>query len=202
MKRRDFLKLLGLSTGSLLLPEGVAQLIRDTCVLNNKPLIIEPPTITSVIIAMKEYDNFQFHIGDPYADPVPPSWEEWLSDQGVDFEDYEKMAEHLGCDPEDVADFDLTEPIDGCALGNWEEWGGERNDNTMGKAFNYLSNLPLCPPGSEQAGDPLGQLHFIDGAHPGSNLLYVEAPSLASIACLQHRLNELGENVRIDIRGI
>ena len=34
----------------------------------------------------------------------------------------------------------------------------------------------------------------------GSNLTYVRAPDLATIACLQHRLNELNKNIRIDIR--
>ncbi len=36
---------------------------------------------------------------------------------------------------------------------------------------------------------------------PGSNLTYVEAPDLATLACLQNRLNELGENFAIEIRS-
>jgi hypothetical protein len=34
----------------------------------------------------------------------------------------------------------------------------------------------------------------------GSNLTYVEAPDLATLACLQNRLNELDENLAIEIR--
>ena len=38
------------------------------------------------------------------------------------------------------------------------------------------------------------------GDRPGSNLTYVEAPDLATLACLQNRLNELGQNLAIEIR--
>ena len=50
-------------------------------------------------------------------------------------------------------------------------------------------------------GQALGKLRFIEGDRPGSNLTYVEAPDLATLACLQNRLNELGENFAIEIRG-
>ena len=70
----------------------------------------------------------------------------------------------------------------------------------MAMAYRYLADLPLGDPGKRFPGDPLGRLRFIEGDHPGSNLTYVEAPDLATIACLQHRLNELDENVRIEIR--
>ncbi len=45
----------------------------------------------------------------------------------------------------------------------------------------------------------LGHLSFIEGDRPGSNLTYVEADSLAAIASLQHRLNELKSGARIVI---
>ena len=35
---------------------------------------------------------------------------------------------------------------------------------------------------------------------PGSNLTYVEAPDLAALACLQNRLNGLGQDLAIEIR--
>jgi len=47
---------------------------------------------------------------------------------------------------------------------------------------------------------PLGELRFVEGERPGSNLTYVEAPDLATLACLQTRLNELGEDLAIEIR--
>jgi hypothetical protein len=43
-------------------------------------------------------------------------------------------------------------------------------------------------------------LTFTEGDRPGSNLTYVEAADLATLAGLQHRLNELDENIAIEIR--
>ena len=80
------------------------------------------------------------------------------------------------------------------------EWEFEMHGSPMAMAYRYLDDLPLADPRKRCAGDPLGRLRFIEGPHPGSNLTYVEAPDLATIACLQHRLNELDENVRIEIR--
>jgi hypothetical protein len=67
-------------------------------------------------------------------------------------------------------------------------------------AAGASSGLPIL--GKRCSGDPLGRLRFIEGPHPDSNLTYVEAPDLATIACLQYRLNELDENVRIEIIGL
>ena len=39
----------------------------------------------------------------------------------------------------------------------------------------------------------LGERGSIEGDRPGSDLTYVEAPDLATLACLQKRLNELGK---------
>jgi hypothetical protein len=45
----------------------------------------------------------------------------------------------------------------------------------------------------------LGELRFIEGDRPDSNLTYVEAQHLASLAWLQNRLNEIGKNHEIKI---
>jgi hypothetical protein len=39
----------------------------------------------------------------------------------------------------------------------------------------------------------------VEGDRPGSNLTYVEAADLATLACLQHRLNELNQGIKIEI---
>jgi hypothetical protein len=51
------------------------------------------------------------------------------------------------------------------------------------------------PPASPRA---IG--HLLKSYRPASNFTYVEAPDHATLACLQHRLNELGKNVRIEIQ--
>ena len=63
-------------------------------------------------------------------------------------------------------------------------------------AFHYLLDLPLDDD-RECSGFDLGSLSFIEGDRPGSNLTYVEIDSLAAIAGLQHRLNELKTGARI-----
>jgi hypothetical protein len=70
----------------------------------------------------------------------------------------------------------------------------------MASAYRRLEDLPLDDGQGERSGSRLGELRFIEGDHPGSNLTYVEAPDLATLACLQNRLNELGQNLAIEIR--
>jgi hypothetical protein len=67
-------------------------------------------------------------------------------------------------------------------------------------AYRMLEDLPLDDGRGELGGQRLGRLRFIEGDRPGSNLTYVEAPDLATLACLQNRLNELDENLAIEIR--
>ncbi len=42
MRRRDFLSLCGLAAGSCLVPDAVARIFRDTCVLAEQPCLILP----------------------------------------------------------------------------------------------------------------------------------------------------------------
>lgn len=208
MKRRDFLSLLGLSFGSVLIPAPVARLIRDTCVLGGQSLIIPPRSSkSSIIYAVHEYGDYHLHFGDPDAEPPLPTWEEFIDSRGVDLsndkERSEFLQEYFGWDPEEgepEPEIPLSEPIDGWAEDFYMEWDFEMHGSPMAMAYRYLADLPLGDSGKALAGDPLGRLRFIEGPHPGSNLTYVEAPDLATIACLQHRLNELNENIRIEIR--
>jgi hypothetical protein len=70
----------------------------------------------------------------------------------------------------------------------------------MARAYHYLSRLPLHNlDGALATGLDLGDLSFIEGDRPGSNLTYCTADSLQALASLQHRLNQLNEGVRIRI---
>jgi hypothetical protein len=114
------------------------------------------------------------------------------------------LEEYFGWDRsegEEEPKVPLNEPIDGGALDFYMEWDFELRESPMALAFHYLNDVPLCPETIRCTGDPLGRLRFIEGDHPGSNLTYVQAPDLATIACLQHRLNALNENVLIEIQG-
>ena len=207
MRRRDFLTLCGLAAGSCLIPQAVARAIRDTCILAEKPYLILPrnPSDTLYAIGNAGKRDFMLHLGDPSEEETPPTWREYFDEyEGIDIKDKEAVEEwwreQVG-DPEDepitiVAD----EEIDGTALEKWE-WQQELNDGPSARAYRHLIELPLDDGRSASGADPLGRLRFIEGDHPGSNLTYVEAPDLATLACLQTRLNELGEGLAIEIRS-
>jgi hypothetical protein len=76
------------------------------------------------------------------------------------------------------------------------EWR-DRNNPTL-NAFNFLDDLDLGP--EDEEGDDLrGDLLFIEGEHPGSTYIAVEAPDELALHLLQARLLDLGENVYIRI---
>jgi hypothetical protein len=208
MRRRDFLTLCGLAAGSVLIPAPIARLIRDTCVLGGQPLILTPRSNNaSLIYAVYDYGDYTLHFGDPDAEPSLPTWEEFIDSRCVDLSDdgerFDFLEQFFGWDRsegEPEPKIPLKKPIDGGALEFYLDWDFEMRESPMAQAFHYLNDLPLCPEGDRISGDLLGRLRFIEGDRPGSNLTYVRAPDLATIACLQHRLNELDENIRIEIR--
>lgn len=207
MKRRDFLTLCGLAAGSVLIPKSIARLIRDTCVLAGRPLVLPRHfKAGSIIYAVHQYGDYTLHFGDPDAEPPVPTWQEFLDSRGVDLDSDEERFEILERyfhwtrsvgEPE--PDIPLDDPIDGGALEFYLDWDYDLRESPKAQVFHYLNNLPLCPGGDGIADDPLGELDFIEGDRPGSNLTYVQAPNLASLACLQHRLNELDEDIQIEI---
>jgi hypothetical protein len=208
MKRRDFLTLCGLAAGSVLIPKPIARLIRDTCVLGGQPLILPHHSKAgSIIYAANDYGDYTLHFGDPDAEPPVPTWEEFIDSRGVNLDRDEERWEFLEqyfhwyrSEGEPEPDIPLGEPIDGGALEFYMDWDFELRESPMAQAFHYLNDLPLCPEDTPINVDPLGRLRFIEGDRPGSNLTYVRAPNLATLACLQHRLNELDEDIHIEIR--
>ena len=201
MKRRDFFTLSGLALGSILIPSSVARLIRDTCVENGEPLLFTPRSSRSLLYAVDDCGSYTFHIGDPYAEPEPPNWDEYLEMRGVETSDPESVKEYFrdqwGSEPGDELEITLTDPIDGYTRELWLDGEYSMQSSSMALGYHYLQGLPLCPDRKKVPGDALGSLSFIEGPHPGSNLTYVQAPDYSTVACLQHRLNELGEGVEI-----
>jgi hypothetical protein len=208
MKRRDFLTLCGLAAGSVLIPKPIARLIRDTCVLAGQPLIL-PHYFKggSNIYAVQDGGDYTLHLGDPDEEPAVPTWEEFIDSRRVDLDCDEQrfdfLEEYLAWNRsagEPEPDIPLREPIDGGALQFYMDWDFELRESPMAQAFHYLNDLPLCPGEDRIVDDPLGELDFIEGDRPGSNLTYVRAADLATLACLQHRLYELEEFIHIEIR--
>lgn len=207
MNRRDFLSIFGISVGSLLIPAPVARLIRDTCVMQEKPLITPPASRNcSIIYAIRESKDYTLHYGDPDQETDLPTWGEFAENRGFALHNPKEhlafLEEFLGWRPSDGTRkprVPVNSPITGSALDHYLEWDYELRECPMALAYSYLSNLPLGDSPKGFTGDPLGRLSFIEGDRPGSNLTYVRAPDFATLACLQHRLNELNSNVRIEI---
>ena len=201
MNRRDFLSLCGLAAGSCIIPVRLARAIRDTCVLGGQPYFINAPASGSVLYAVQNTSNdFTFRLG---GEVSPPTWREYLKEsQGIDPLDPEAVKdwqrEQLCCEPGEEEEIALDNQIDGFALDQWLEWDYSLMDGPEAQAFRYLEDLPLDD-GKKTGGRPLGNLRFIEGDHPGSNFTYVKAPDHATLACLQHRLNELATGIRIEI---
>ena len=208
MNRRSFLSLCGLAAGSCLVPGAIARAIRDTCVSADRPYLILPRNPSSTLYALTTdgKTDFMLHYGDPFAASNPPSWNEYFEEfEGFSFKDKKSVSqwwiEQVG-DPEDEDDpmtIKADETIDGVALEKWEN-RQEMHDGPAALAYRMLEDMPLDDGRGEVGGQRLGRLRFIEGDRPGSNLTYVEAPDLATLACLQNRLNEPDENLAIEIR--
>jgi hypothetical protein len=214
MNRRSFLFMSGLVSGSILIPSSLARRIRRTCIGNQQPLLITPPAPGGTLYAVKGWNGaFTLKLGS-LEGPSPPTLGEYLEDKGWELHTGDSITtflrEHKGLSDEEIRERleagetlndmvgDLDAPLDGYDLDDW-------NDNMLSRespealAFHYLEELPLDDEAGDE-GNQLGDLNFTEGDSPGSNLTYVKAADLATLACLQHRLNDLNENIAIEIR--
>ena len=206
MRRRDFLSLCGLAAGSCLVPDAVARIIRETCVLADQPYLILPrdPRDTLYALSTNGKTDFMLHWGDPQESQTPPTWRDYFDEyEGFDIKDKtavrEWWTEQVGDPDDDPITIKASETIDGVALEKWENLQ-EMHEGPSARAYRLLEDLPLDDGRGVGGDSPLGELRFIEGDRPGSNLTYVEAPDLAALACLQNRLNELEQDLAIEIR--
>ena len=200
MKRRDFLSLCGLTIGACIIPSRVARIIRDTCILNGEVYIPRSPAKASVMHAVREKKGFLLLFGNKSSHPT---WREYIEEYlYIDINNKPAvdkwMREMISCDPDFEADFNLDDEVSWGVWQEWIHWNSDPVSSREAQAFHYLSDLPLSDGGIFDSA-PLGKLSCIEGDRPGSNLTYVQAADLATLACLQHRLNTLDENVKIKI---
>jgi hypothetical protein len=213
MKRRHFLSLSGLVSGACIIPAGIARRIHAAALQPAGPLILAPENALTDLFAEDTGYGFYLHLGDPNAEPDYPSLSEFIETKGFDpsdddelrlyaieWRDYEEdfIEEEEGAIEQLKGE--LNDPIDGRERDHWMEWDFESRQSPMARAYHYLSHLPLHNlDDAWETGLDLGELSFIEGDRPGSNLTYCSADSLHALASLQHRLNELKEGVRIRI---
>jgi len=210
MNRRSFLSLCGLAAGSCLIPDVVARVIRDTCVLANQPYLVTPPKPFMILSAVSMYGmEYPYTLldGDARHPPTPLTWLEYGEQfDGLDIKSpkaiREFFEEHFGGveNPAKAWKEYRNQPITGSALSRWEDWW-EHNESPGVLAHQYLRRLPLDDGQGAPRHQPLGQLSFTEGERHAAWYNYVEAPDLATLACLQNRLNELNQGVAIRIEA-
>jgi hypothetical protein len=209
MNRRSFLTFAAGACGSCLIPDAIARRIRDVCLGNSQPLILAPSNPSFDLYAVDCTDVILLHLGNPEDEPEYPTLREFIEDLNYDPFDRESLRKYLiewRCYDQDsdgpvrkaIAKLirKLDKPIEGGERDHWLEWDYEARESTLARAFHYLCELPLDD-GNSGSGFNLGDLSFVEGDRPGSNLTYVAADSLAAVASLQHRLNELDTGARI-----
>ena len=183
-------------------PPDLAQVINEACVACDEPYLIPPASADSTMYAVDAgCGDYTLHLETPqiYEEPQAPTWRVYLSKHEVDVTDPVAVKAWVAEQGRNETDeIDLDELIDGDTLEHWRCWDYDLYESPMARAYRYLDALPLGKKGPP-AGVVLGDLQFVEGDRPGSNLTYVTAPDLASLACLQERLKELNQNVRIEI---
>jgi hypothetical protein len=209
MNRRYFLSLSGLAGGSCLIPGTIARRIHEVCIGASQPLVLAPDRFSLELYATKSYGGYMLHLGNPEDALEYPTLREFIERRSYIPDDDRSLLQYLiewrsydGNEGDEIKDTikslksELDDPIDNSERHWWDDWDGPLTEGTLPQAHHYLSELPLDDDESP-SGFSLGQLSFIESDRPGFDLTYVEADSLAAIAGLQHRLNELQTGARI-----
>lgn len=193
MRRRSFL----IGLGALLTAPYVAKL--EASIAQNavvEPLITEA-SATRVLRAVPNHRGFVITF-DEEEDLPELTYREMLDEfHGQWFQPGAPLSEEEAEELKDIYEITPAQLDDIAPPGTYEAEWRERN-NPMLNAFSFLDDLDLGP--EDEEGDDLrGDLLFIEGEHPGSTYIAVEAPDELTLHLLQARLLDLGENVYIRI---
>lgn len=219
MNRRHFLSLSGLVSSSCLIPAALARRVQEVCINNRKPLLITPHDPGFTLYAEGRGGSFLLHGSYPWKMPAGPTLREFIESEGYDLDSKQSLCyyfldvrkQELGYNPddgtcqdecsEDAIDIllsDLDTPI--CEFpvefNRWQLTRDSWEEDSETKGYRFLSGLWL---GDDEGGDGLmlGNLTFTE--EDGQYGRLVEAADLATLACLQHRLNTLNKNTKIEI---
>lgn len=205
MSENSYLAINGRIDRSWLVPPDLAKLIRESCVDREQPYLIPPATADTTMYAVDAGGgDYTLHLGAPdfEEEPRPPTWGEYLAGKGVDISNPSEVKQWLADETDkEMGEIDMGSPIEDGTLEHWRFWDYDLFESPMAKAYRYLESLPLKKKSKKAPaeGVVLGDLDFVEGDRPGSNLTYVAAPDLATLACLQEWLKSLDQNVNIEI---
>jgi hypothetical protein len=156
--------------------------------------LIEAPAQPKNVIYVSAYMDYQLNLNE-FPDKIPSiTWREFLFEKlGYSVpkhrRDFRRIYDEWGVMPHQ---FD-----DECEDYVWEPyWCRVESPNAL--AYDLLDRLEI---GRELTGpgEAAGGLQFVDGPMPGSDYLGVHADDELSVSLLQHRLNELGTGIAIEM---
>lgn len=161
-----------------------------------KPLLIPPANPCRTLVASDSPDGYILYLGGE-PDCIPEiTWKEYLEDyRGVDTTKSKELKEFLednGYEPDDVI-LDLSCPEELYA----DSWCLNHSPNA--EAYYYLQNLRLGRRVSSGNWESIGGISFQDCPSMCSTFRGVIAEDELSLAALQERLNQLGEDTLIRI---
>jgi hypothetical protein len=182
ISRRQFI--LGTASG-LILPSYYDKVL-SYFENHGEPLIEIPNQADTELLVVDEYGSFQFHLGDPWAEPPVMTVREFALEHCGSEEAYQENW----CDGQEVDFDDIADPE--MVVECWA-----RHESSNAEAFYLLEGLDLGPDLNRK--NAVGEIRFIDGSSPGNDYLGVEAADQVSISLLQKRLNELDTGIRITV---
>ena len=190
LTRRQFLLSVPAVAAGFILPSFVlraAEYLEKT----GEPLLVPPPVYKYTLTALDNGNgDYQLNFGDPYEEPPKLTLREYI-DQYYWGDDADYMEENEVGEGDFLAA--LNDDVD-----EWlylEDWA--RQDSPQRIAYDYLSRLDLGL--ALDSDDADGAIEFIDGPCPGNDYIAVHAPDMLSLSLLQERLNQLGEEVKVEV---
>ncbi len=129
--------------------------------------------------------SLQLHLGDPYLEPVIPTWREWI-------------REHDNVPPSRIGKIRLMEDY-GITRAELDDTMSEelffqyscRHDSPSSDAFDFLHEIGISE-FHDEAGNTVGVLYLDDGVCPGNDSKIVTTDDYLSLSCLQHALEQRG----------
>ena len=187
--RRHFL----LGTASGLIFPAFYEKAFGYCENHNEPLLIAPKQPEEILYACKNFaaEGYQLNLGNSEEQLLKMTIRDFCITYGEG--DPERWWGEEWIDVEDDEPIDMDAKMDLCPVIDW--WALRHSANA--KAHHYLECLDL---GSQlKNARAVGNLDFTFGASPGNDYIGVEARDDVTLSLLQHRLNELGAGIKVEL---
>lgn len=211
MEENDHIIFESPEAASCTIPFKVSEQIKEACCGKRNLYCLSPPSPRINLYAIQSGQTYQLHLGDPEDKPDYPTLRMYLEECGYAPDDRDSLAKYLtdGLGRTLRTEESTQRAIDGLIRRidkpirqkerNW--WLEYSYEDSLTKAYRYLLSLPLDD-GEPAEGTSLGEIYFVEGDRPGSDLIYVEIGNLAAVLGLQYRLNVLGTGARILINRL